>query len=135
MPYSFLEHTADVRMHVTGESLEELFGDALLGMVAVMKPTRPQKPESIIRKISIDAQDATALLVDFLSEALVWIHTEREAYTRVRFQKLTERTLQAELRGYRVRTFGEDIKAATYHEADVRKGTEGTWSTNIIFDI
>lgn len=135
MPYAFLEHTADVRMQVIAKTLEELFRDALLGMVSVMKPAELQKMKSIQREIIIDADDATALLIDFLNDALVWMHTEREVYTQVRFEKLTEQSLKVELVGFRAETFDEDIKAVTYHEADVKKGADDTWRTNIIFDI
>lgn len=135
MSYSFLPHTADVRMHVSGKSLEEIFRDGLLGMVSVMKPTVPEKKEEVRREVTVEAEDPTALLVDFLNEVLVWMHTKREAYTAVCFKKLTERSLEAEITGYRAEAFNEDIKAVTYHEADVKKVGEGKWSTNIIFDI
>lgn len=135
MPYSFLGHTADMRMSVKGKTLEELFQDALLGMVDAMNPARPQEARAVKREIAIEAPDATALLVDFLNEALSSMQAEREAYTVVRFLSLSERSLKAELEGYKVASFGEDIKAVTYHEADVKKSDEGEWHTMIIFDI
>lgn len=134
MPYFFLEHTADIRMKVSGSTLEELFHDALLGMVATMKPAQLQESKKIKRKIKINAQDTTALLIDFLNEALVWMHTEREAYTDARFM-ITEGSLEAELEGYRADSFNDDIKAVTYHEANVKKDENGIWTSNIIFDI
>jgi len=30
---------------------------------------------------------------------------------------------------------GEDIKAVTYHEAEVKKKKDGIWETMLIFDI
>ncbi len=135
MPYSFLEHIADIRMRVTGKTLEELFCDALLGMVAIMDPSGTQGKGKIRRVVVIEAPDVTALLIDFLSEALVWTHTELEAFTSVRFRAISEQKLEAELAGYRTEEFGEGIKAVTYHEADVKKNTEGVWATNIVFDI
>ncbi len=141
MPYSFLEHTADVRMYVTGRTQEELFCDALLGMIAAARPapgeagTTPGGGKPVERTLSVSAPDVTALLIDFLSEALVLMHTEREAYLDAHFLRLDERSLEAELRGYVADSFEEDIKAVTYHEADVKKEKDGTWSTNIVFDI
>ncbi|HUY62330.1 MAG TPA: archease [Candidatus Paceibacterota bacterium] len=41
MAYAFDEHTADIRMHVSGSDLEELFRDALAGIarrVARLEP-------------------------------------------------------------------------------------------------
>jgi len=135
MTYTFLEHTADIRMRVTGKTLEELFQDSLLGMVAAMKPIEPQEPIKIQREISIESHDTTALLIDFLSEALVFIHTKHEAYTEIKFHKLTNEFLEVELIGYKSERFTEDIKAVTYHEANIHKTESGLWSTNIIFDI
>jgi len=135
MPYSFLEHTADIRMRVTGETSEALFRDALLGMVALMSPQRKEKGKKIKRKITIDAPDRTALLIDFLNEALVWMQTKNETYTEVKFQTLSEQNLEAELEGERAAGFRKDIKAVTYHEADVSKNFAGTWETTIVFDI
>lgn len=122
-------------MRVMGKTLEELFCDALLGMVAIMDPSGAQGKEKIQRVVVIEAPDVTALLIDFLSEVLVWTHTEREVFTHVRFRTISEYALEAELTGYRTEEFGEDIKAVTYHEADVKKNTEGVWATNIVFDI
>ncbi len=135
MPYSFHEHTADIRMNVTGKTLEELFQDALLGMVEIMDPVRPQKMSIIKREIAIEAPDATALLIDFLNDVLTRMHTKREVYTNVQLQPMTERLLKAKLEGYEAETFSEDIKAVTYHEADVKKNSGGEWGTTIIFDI
>lgn len=135
MSYSFHEHTADIRMSVQGKTPEELFQDALLGMVETMNPVKTQEKRVVKRNVAVEAPDRTALLVDFLSEALSWMHTKREAYTSVKFKSLSERSLEAELEGYEAESFGEDIKAVTYHEADVKQNSEGRWSTTIIFDI
>lgn len=134
MPYSFHEHTADIRMGVKGKTLEELFQDALLGMVKVMDPVRSPETHTLKREIAIEAPDITALLIDFLNEALAWMHSGREAYTAVQFRLFSENSLAAVLEGYRTESFGEDIKAVTYHEADVRKSGD-EWRTMIIFDI
>jgi SHS2 domain-containing protein len=135
MPYTFLEHTSDIRMQVSGKTLAELFSDALLGMVKIMNPVETQEKKLIKRKVEVEAPDTTALLVDFLSDALAWMHRERGIYTRVQFQTITERALLAELEGSKTESFGVDIKAVTYHEANVQKAESGEWSTVIIFDI
>ncbi len=134
MPYSLLEHTADVRMRVTGRTVDELFRDALLGMVAIMDPSG-RITEPIVRTVALQAADPTALLIDFLSEALIYMQTEREAYTDASFRALTGQKLEAELTGYVAGSFGEDIKAVTYHEAEVKRNESGIWETMVVFDI
>jgi SHS2 domain-containing protein len=93
------------------------------------------QPASRRRSVALAAPDRTALLIDFLNAVLLSAQTHRESYPRVDFRRLTDRELAAELEGTPVEAFGEDVKAVTYHEADLRPGAEGSWSTVVVFDI
>ncbi len=150
MAYEFTEHTSDIRMRVTGRTLDDLFRSALLGMMAALGPGSPIRGEGSLgslpmsavsalsahpRRISFSANDATALLIDFLNEALGHVHAAREVYTGVRFESLSETELVAELCGYVTDAFDEDIKAVTYHEAHAKRTKDGGWETTIIFDL
>ena len=136
MTYKMLEHTADVRMLVRGDSLEELFSDAVYGMMEILKPKKNEvQKQPIQRTIALEASDTTALLIDFLNEVLLSAHINKEMYDEVIFKTLSQRSLEANLRGFDSLSFGEDIKAVTYHEADVKKTEDGTWETMIVFDI
>lgn len=135
MPYSFHSHTADLRMSVSGKTLENLFKDALFGMVEASQPAKQQPAQAVTRTIELKALDKTALLIDFLSKTLALMQTEYEAYTNINFEIFTEHSLKAKLVGYKIESFGKDIKAVTYHEADVKKNNYGDWQTMIIFDI
>ena len=131
--YAIEEHTADLRLRVRASSLEELFTDALQGLMTVVDP-EGATAESVSAGISIEAPDPTALLVDFLNEALTRAHVDRQRYARVTFERLTETALLACLEGVRVARFGEDVKAVTYHDAEVRE-EDGTWSVVLVLDI
>lgn len=135
MPYAIVGHTADVRMRVTGTSREKLFEDALAGMMVFLDPKKAPSLTQSSRAIELYAQDAAALLVDFLSEALTLAHIHREWYPRVRFYELSDTALRAELAGIPIDAFGEDIKAVTYHEAKIQKNEKGEFETTIVFDI
>ena len=128
-----LGHTADIRLRISGNSLEELFHEALRGTIDLLHPHRGSR--SARRKIIIDAANATVLLVDFLSEALSSAHAHRETYDDAIFSKLTETHVEATLTGSDAVEFGEDVKAVTYHEAEVRRSDDGTWSTMLVFDL
>jgi len=134
----FLPHIADVRVRLEADSQEELFRAALTALNRLLKKNACRKnggrgPHG---EIAIEAKDATALLVDFLSEALSAAYTEKAVYCRVYFEELTATRLRAALSGRPVRAFDEDVKAVTYHEAEVvRDEKTGLWSTFIIFDI
>jgi SHS2 domain-containing protein len=130
-----LEHTADVRIFVQGDSLEELFLDAVYGMMEILKPRFDNQKQVTQRAITLEAADITALLIDFLNEVLLASQINKEAYDEVIFKTLSLRSLEAILRGVAVRSFDEDIKAVTYHEAEIRRTEDAKWETMIIFDI
>ncbi len=135
MTYKILEHTADVRMIVQADSLEKLFSEAVYGMMKIIEPKVDNKKEVIQRTIALEAVDATALLIDFLNEVLLATYIHKEVYNEVIFKSLSERSLEAKLSGFIAKSLGEDIKAVTYHEAEVKKKKDGIWETMLIFDI
>jgi len=133
MPYKVLEHTADFRMAVSGKDLAELFQSAFLGMMDYLKEKRVKKI-TVSHLIKIESVDETGLLIDFLNEILTLVQINKEIYKKIKFHKLTNTELEAEIFGYSTDSFDHDIKAVTYHEADIKK--EGNFlKTNIVFDI
>jgi len=131
--YEILQHTADVRLRVTASSLEELFADALQGLMAVMGASagaHSVRPESI----ELDSVGLTALLVDFLNEALVRALVDRRVFSGASFASLGETHLSATLTSVPAASFDEDVKAVTHHEAEVRRSGEG-WTTMLVLDI
>jgi len=132
--YEILEHKADLKIRVFGKTKEELFSNALLGMTESLKPD-VKSDEEITRQIKINSPDLPALLVDFLSEVLYLIQTNKEIYNNVKFKKITNTEIEAELFGQKVERFGEDIKAVTYHQLDIHRKEDGTWEATVLFDI
>lgn len=133
MSYSFHEHTADVRMHVESRSFPALFRQALLGVCEFLWPAGIGK--QVKRTVIVRSPDASALLVDFLNEALSLAQANKETYTSVQFKMLHSNVLEAKLLGRGISSFGEDIKAITYHEAKVEQDEKGVWHARIVFDI
>jgi SHS2 domain-containing protein len=133
--YEILQHTADVRLRLTASSLEELFADALRGLMEVMgAPVAAHSVRPETESIELDSVGLTALLVDFLNEALVRAVVRRRSFTGVTFASLGETHLSATLASVPAVSFDEDVKAVTYHEAEVRRSGEG-WSTMLVLDI
>lgn len=135
MPFEIIPHTADVRMRCSGSSRDALFHDAVLGTVAMMQPTGREGDKGVTRAIAVASPDTTSLLVDLLNEVLAWMHTRREAYTDVVFNEIAPGVLEVHLTGYVAQGFGEDVKAATYHEVEVKENGAGSWGATIVFDI
>ncbi len=131
--FELIHHTADVRLRVSSGTLEDLFRDAVHGMYAVMRGERGSTP--VTRMISVDeSADTTSLLVDFLNEVLNRAQIGREMFDEIRFTRFEPLSLTAELTGTTPAEFEEDVKAVTYHEADVRRESGG-WTTMLVFDL
>jgi len=132
--WSIDHHTADVRLTVTADELSELFADAVRALTAVMQPEGSTSRHDVAIGVRLDASDSTALLVDFLNEALTASHIHRVAFTDVDFQSFEPTSLAATLIGQKVRGFGEAVKSVTYHGARVAFG-EGGWAVTLVLDI
>lgn len=132
--FKILPHTADVRLLIFGNSYAELFQNALLGMKAIIKPEETLE-KSDWRKIKIESLDATALLVDFLSEVLYLIQTNHEIYDEVKIFELSQSNLEGAIRGKKFKDIKEEIKAVTYHEAYVQCKDVDKWEAMVIFDL
>lgn len=135
MAHKVLSHTADLRLRATGATKEELFSEALKGMTKIMKKDAFGKSPSLSRHFAVEAPDITSLLIDFLNQALSLSQIHREAYTEISFDSFSDTRCETNLYGIPVEYFDEDIKAATYHEANVRQNRKGEWETVVIFDI
>lgn len=131
--YKILDHPSDVRVQAFGKTKEELFLHSLEGMNEILKlKILDKKLEN--REIKVKSVDANALLVDFLSEVLYRIQTNKEVYNEIKFTKFSDTELEAELIGNKVESFGEDIKAVTYHNLKIEQ-KNGLFETIILFDI
>ncbi len=137
MKIQYLPHTADIRMKIRGSSLEELFHAGAMGMGNILRDGFCDNQVSFDRrsKIEITASDQTCLLIDFLSEVLSISYAEKSIFCKVDFIALTPSKLIAEIYGRQILGIDEEIKAVTYHEADVHRDNNGQWETVVIFDI
>ena len=134
MKYEILEHKADLKIKAFGKTREELFSNTLLGMSESQKP-EIKNQQKIKREIKIKSLDLPALLVDFLSEALYLSQTNKEVYFEVLFEKFTNTEIKGELIGQKVERFGEDIKAVTHHNLEIKQNNDKTWQGTVLFDI
>ena len=78
MPYEVLDHTADVKFRVRGQSLAEAFAEAARAVCETMTPNCT--PSGLERRIELEAEDTGSLLADFLSEILYLSDAESVAF-------------------------------------------------------
>lgn len=136
MKYRILSHTADLRLEVYGKTLEELFKNAAEALAEILFGEKiPLSHEKApVEKITIHSTNQNALLVDFLNEILAKSQIKKIAYKVHKVIKLEDNEIETEISGMLVEKFKEDVKAITYHEADIKK--EGKiWKTKLIMDV
>ena len=136
--FQLLPHTADARLRVTSKTTGELFRFALEGMAHIQKKkfcNQQQGLYFITDLIHVNSPDITSLLIDFLSEILTLSHIRKTVYCVVVINKFSNTEIKATIKGNKVNYFDEDIKAVTYHEAQVKKNQNGHFETTIVFDI
>lgn len=136
--YELLEHPAELRLRIYGKTLEELFINAAEAMADVLIKKEKRKEEREKKeKIQIQSIDINSLLVDFLSEILAKSQINKAVYlvSNIKCQVSGKQTnLKAELIGYPIDHFNEDIKAVTYQDLNIQK-IDGIWQTILVFDV
>lgn len=129
-----VEHTADISIRAFGNTKEDLFSHAALGMMEFqfghqVLSCEPDQSEQLV----VESADQESLLVDWLSELLYLMSTKYRAYTRFEFTKLTETSLEAKVWSCSAEAL-QYIKAATYHNLAIKKTKTG-WSATVVFDV
>lgn len=132
--FELMPHTGDIRVRVAAGTLPILFAEAVRAMMFVLQARPDPSAVPSERHVSVHSTDRTALLVDFLNELLGLSAIRAESFSTVLLRSLTETSLEADVLATRAQ-FGEEIKAVTYHEANVAQGHDGTWSTMLVFDL
>ena len=133
MPYRFHDHTADIRLEITGESLARLFAESVRAMNAVSCPAYAS--EEVERHLSLQAPDILSLLVDFLNELLFLGQVHHEAYEDVQADAVSQTDFRGVVKGRKITGMENEIKAVTLHEASVQRTERGAWKANLVLDI
>jgi len=133
--FEILEHKADLKIKVFGKTKEELFENAMVGMLKAAKYESTKQLTTKQLTIKIKSMDLPSLLVDFLSEILYLVETKKMVFEKVEFKKFTENEIEAILIGKPLRRMGVHIKGVTYHDLDIHQEKDKTWQATILFDI
>lgn len=135
MPYTELEHTADVLIRVWGKTIEELFVEAGLAMVRIM--FGGGSDQGIIHSFYLEADDRESLLHDFLSEILYISDAEGIVFSDISVE-ITETHLFAVLKGELFdpdrHRGGTEIKGISFSGLHIIKEEE-RYQVDILFDV
>lgn len=139
MTFEVFEHTADIGVHVTSPTVEQLFADAGRAVAALVL----DNPEAIERRQSVSleltAEDLEGLFVDWLSELIYRFEAEHVLFADFSISLSDDHCrLRAECRGEPVdwnrHEPHHELKAVTYHQLRVAPTPAG-WEASVIFDV
>jgi len=140
MGYRFLDHTADIAVEVTADSLEKLFETAAYAWrEAVIEITGEGEKE---KRIYLAESTLELLLVNFLDELNYLLNTRRWVFDSIASIKITgapgDWNLNSLTRGTDLENaeylLKEEIKAVTFHQMYIQE-IDNQYTTRIVFDI
>ena len=135
MSYVELEHTADVKIRVEAETLEELFSEAVRALMVTMYGTA--EPGNREVAVEVHAGDLVGLVHDFLSEALFLSEVNDVVFTSATLT-IEGDSVHGILRGEPFdparHRGGSEVKGISYSGMKLRKGDE-TYILDIILDV
>jgi len=134
-PYTFIDHTADIGVKASANTLEEAFSYAAQAMFDIITDNSLIEAQQSIT-LDIKSSDLEQLLVDFLDELLYLFSAENLVFCKfdlhIKENHLTG-TAQGEPYDTSKHNIGVEIKAVTYHMLEVK--TQPKPYVQILFDI
>jgi len=132
MPYTLIDHTADIGIRVRARNIQNLYEEAGYAMVDILGASLQPGAEQI--EMRIDGLDRIDLLVRWLQEILYFIGVKGFRVSDIQVTALTETNLSAVLTGGTAKTpLATEIKAVTYHDLTIRE-IDNQVETIIILD-
>lgn len=136
-PYTLLDHTADMKIRVTGDDPADLFKNAGLALADLICDPDTLTPEETMT-IDITGDDPADLMVNYLRELLYQWTGNEKLIKMVEILDVSDTALSARIvtvpYAARHHTILSDIKAVTYHQITVGPMGNG-WQATVVFDI
>ena len=138
--YKFIEHTADIAVVVSGDSLEELFTAAAEGLTHSIAGNL-QPDGQLASTINLRAETVEELLVEYLNEINYLVEVKKQIYSGTQEIAISRKDNIFELSAI-VNLIELDpdinleneIKAITYHQMKI-ECKDNLYTTRIVFDI
>ena len=136
-PYTLLDHTADLRICVSGTDPANLFKNAGLALFdLITKPDRLRPGEVI--EVAVTGDDPADLMVNYLRE-LLYLWTGNEKLVKlIDIADISDTTVSARVSTDRYQPehheILHEIKAVTYHQIEVGRTADG-WQATVVFDV
>lgn len=132
--YEFLDHTADIKVKVYGDTLNNIFENTALALSEHISREEKIKKNKM-KVISVSGDDNESLLYNFVDEILYLLDAENFLVSGAEVT-VRGRNLRAEIAGDDASNYKglDHIKAATYSEMYVKKTKDG-WEAQFVIDV
>lgn len=135
--YRLLEHTADMGIEARAESCTRVLEEMARGL-AMMLFGDSLASASVFRKVQLNAEDPTELMVAWLNEIVYWCERDNLVPALLKIDSLTTGELRGTLSGEPFNPqrhhVEREVKAVTYHQACLEKAAEG-WHAKVYVDL
>jgi SHS2 domain-containing protein len=125
--YRFLDHMTDAVIEAHGDSLEDAFEQAAMGLVDTMVDIQGVRPEMTV-EIEAEGHDLESLLFDWLDKVMLLLVADGMAMSDFAIT-IDGYTLKGTARGEKLdlarHKYKVEIKAVTYHEMSVVRHDDG----------
>jgi len=134
--FALRDHTADIAVEATGETLDAIFAAVADGMTAAMSEQFPPSGERF--EFDVTAESREALLFDYLDE-LIYQRDVRNVlpvdHRASVSQHGDEWSVTASARGVPLEEIAaREVKAVTYSQMELERVDDG-WRAYVVFDV
>ena len=135
--YTLLDHTADLRIRVSGTDPADLFKNTGLALFDLITTPDRLVPREVI-EVAVTGDDPADLMVNFLRE-LLYLWTGNEKLVKlIDIADISDTTVSARVSTDRYQPehheILHEIKAVTYHQIEVGRAAGG-WQAKVVFDV
>jgi SHS2 domain-containing protein len=135
--YSTFNHTADIGIKVSGESIADLFANAALAIADIITDVNCIRDKET-RAITVSGLDGNDLWVNFLREVLYTFNGAGFFIKDCKVIEIDNNHATAQLTGEpfdpEIHTIKKEIKGVTYHQASVKQDLH-KWRGRVILDV
>jgi len=132
--YRWVDHTAEVELHVHAPSEEAVFREALTALHELLLEHMDDAPgEPARHEVHASAPDRPALLAEWLSELVYLAEADGFVPERVESLHLSADSVDAAVGGVRASP-PNLVKAVTYHRLAMAR-TDGSWRATVVLDV
>jgi SHS2 domain-containing protein len=125
--FELIEHTADIFVKAYGKSITQIFENAAAGMLSIITDTSKVSKKGEV-DVSVEGADLDALLVNFLTELLFLIDSQKVVLKEVKVKSIKRNdvyrlhcTAYGETFQSEKHTSGTVVKAVTYHMLEINE--------------